>query len=96
MGYGPSPKASKFIGTRSTFCKKVDESYIVIRKKTKLVAKGYCQQEGIDYDETYDLVARLESICIFLTYTDHTNINVHQMDVKSVFLNRELKEEVYL
>ena len=60
------------------------------------MAKGYNQLEGIDYDETYAPVAIIKAIHIFLVYAAHMNIKVHQMDVKSAFLNRELKEEVYL
>lgn len=52
--------------------------------------------EGIDYNATYDLVARLEAICVFIAYATHKNENVHQMDVKSALLIGKLKEEVYL
>ncbi|KAI3740217.1 hypothetical protein L2E82_30641 [Cichorium intybus] len=58
----------------------------VVRNKARLVAKGYSQIEGLDYDETYAPVARLEAIRIFLAYAAHKNIIVHQMDVKSAFL----------
>jgi hypothetical protein len=61
-----------------------------------LVAKGYSQQEGIDYDETYAPVARLEAIRMFLAFAAHSNFKVYQMDVKSAFLNAELEEEVYV
>ena len=64
--------------------------------KQRLVAKGYSQQEGIDFDETFALVARLEAIRIFLAYVAHANFKVYQMDVKSAFLNGELEEEVYV
>ncbi|KAJ9535178.1 LOW QUALITY PROTEIN: hypothetical protein OSB04_un001742 [Centaurea solstitialis] len=62
----------------------------------RLVAKGYSQQEGIDYDETFAPVARIEAIRIFLAYAAHKNIKVFQMDVKSAFLNGVLHEEVYI
>ncbi|KAI3510711.1 hypothetical protein L1887_17844 [Cichorium endivia] len=58
----------------------------VVRNKARLVAKGYSQIEGLNYDETYAPVARLEAICIFLAYAAHKNIIVHQMDVKSAFV----------
>ena len=62
----------------------------------KLVAKGYSQEEGIEYDETYAPVAHLEAIRMFLTYAAHSNFRVYHMDVKSAFLNGELEEEVYV
>nr|GEZ59745.1 hypothetical protein [Tanacetum cinerariifolium] len=74
---------------------KKDESSLVIRNKARLVALGYTQQEGIDYDETFAPVARIEAICLFLAYAAHKDFIVFQMDVKTAFLNRILKEEVY-
>ena len=76
----------------------MDESGNVTRNKTRLVAKGYRQQEEIDYDEseTFSLVVRLEVIKIFLDFAAHCNFKVFQMDVKSSFLNGELEEEVYI
>ncbi|GKD34403.1 retrovirus-related pol polyprotein from transposon TNT 1-94, partial [Tanacetum coccineum] len=73
---------------------KKDESSLVIRNKAKLVAVGYCQQEGIDYDETFAPVARIEAIRLFLAYAAHKDFTVFQMDVKTAFLNGILKEEV--
>ncbi|GKB13738.1 retrovirus-related pol polyprotein from transposon TNT 1-94 [Tanacetum coccineum] len=61
-----------------------------------LVAVGYCQQEGIDYDETFALVARIEAIRLFLAYAAHKDFTIFQMDVKMAFLNGILKEEVYV
>ena len=75
---------------------KLDESGAAVRNKARLVAKGYSQLEGVDYVERYTPVPRMEAIRIFLAYAAHKNIKVHQMDVKSAFLNRELKKEVYL
>nr|GEY78654.1 uncharacterized mitochondrial protein AtMg00810-like [Tanacetum cinerariifolium] len=60
------------------------------------MARGYNQQEGIDYDETFASVARLEAIRIFLAFATYMNFIVYQMDVKSAFLNGKLKEEVYV
>ena len=65
-------------------------------EQSKIVAKGYSQEERIDYDETYALVARLEAIRMFLAFAAHSNFKVYQMDVKSAFLNGELEEEVYM
>ncbi|GKB30369.1 retrovirus-related pol polyprotein from transposon TNT 1-94 [Tanacetum coccineum] len=64
--------------------------------KARLVAPGYSQEEGIKYDETFTPVVRIEAIKIFLAYATYMNFKVFQMDVKSAFLNRKLKEEVYV
>lgn len=69
---------------------------MVNRNKARLVAKIYSKLEGVRYDETYAPVARLEAIHIFLAYVAHKNVRVHHFDVKSAFLNGELKEQVYL
>nr|GFA44644.1 putative ribonuclease H-like domain-containing protein [Tanacetum cinerariifolium] len=78
------------------FKNKKDESSLVIRNKARLVAVGYSQQEGIDYDETFASVARIEAIRLFLAYAAHKDFTVFQMDVKIAFLNGILKEEVYV
>nr|GEY89663.1 hypothetical protein [Tanacetum cinerariifolium] len=75
---------------------KKDESSLVIQNKARLVAVGYSQQEGIDYDETLAPVARIEVICLFLAYAAHKDFTVFQIDVNKMFLNRILKEEVYV
>ncbi|GJY30268.1 retrovirus-related pol polyprotein from transposon TNT 1-94 [Tanacetum coccineum] len=75
---------------------KRDENGIGIKNKARLVARGYNQQEGIDYDETFSPVARLETIIIFLVFATYMNFTVYQMDVKNAFLNGKLKEEVYV
>jgi hypothetical protein len=64
--------------------------------KARLVEKGYSQVEGLDFDETFALVARLESIHILLAYATHHGFKLYQMDVKSAFLNGPIKEEVYV
>ena len=92
----PRPKNKSIIGTKWVFRNKLDGDGIVTRNKTRLVAKGYSQEEGIDYDEIYAPVARLEAIRMFLEFTAHSNFKVYQMDVKSAFLNGELEEEVYV
>ncbi|GJV97554.1 retrovirus-related pol polyprotein from transposon TNT 1-94 [Tanacetum coccineum] len=75
---------------------KIDEYGIVINNKARLVAQGYRQEEGIDYDETFAHVARLEAIRIFLAYDAYMGFMVYQMDVKSAFLNGKILEEVYV
>ncbi|KAK1379914.1 hypothetical protein POM88_026658 [Heracleum sosnowskyi] len=92
----PRPKNKKVIGTRWVYRNKLDEDGIVTRNKARLVAQGYSQAEGIDYDETYAPVARLEAIRMFLAFAAYSNFKVYQMDVKSAFLNGELDEEVYV
>ena len=68
----------------------------MVRNKARLVAQGYTQVEGIDFDETFAPVARLEAIRILLAYANHHDITLYQMDVKSAFLNGKLEEEVYV
>ena len=74
----------------------MDEVGIVTRNKEMLVAKGYSQQEGIHFDESFASVAKLEAIRIFLAHLADANFKVYQMDVKSAFLNEDLEEEVYV
>ncbi|GJW11828.1 retrovirus-related pol polyprotein from transposon TNT 1-94 [Tanacetum coccineum] len=81
------------IGTKWVYRNKLDENDVVTRNKARLVAQGYNQQEGIDYDETYAPVARLESIRILLAYACALNFKLYQMDVKSAFLNGFINEE---
>ncbi|GJU39076.1 copia protein [Tanacetum coccineum] len=84
------------IGTKWVYRNKLDENGVVTRNKARLVAQGYNQQEGIDYDETYAPVARLESIRILLAYACALDFKLYQMDVKSAFLNGFINEEVYV
>nr|GEW47815.1 retrovirus-related Pol polyprotein from transposon TNT 1-94 [Tanacetum cinerariifolium] len=72
---------------------KKDEDQIVIRNKARLVAKGYAQEVGIDVEESFALVARLEAVWIFIAYETHKSFPIFQMDVKTAFLNGPLKEE---
>jgi hypothetical protein len=69
---------------------------VVTRNKAQLVAKGYSQVEGLDFDETYAPIARLESIRILLAYATYHGFKLYQMDVKSAFLNGPIKEDVYV
>ncbi|GJS72523.1 retrovirus-related pol polyprotein from transposon TNT 1-94 [Tanacetum coccineum] len=75
---------------------KLDEQGGILKNKARLVAHGYRQEEGIDFEESFAPVARLEAIRIFLTFAAHMNMVVYQMDVKTAFLNGNLREEVYV
>ncbi|GJS48113.1 retrovirus-related pol polyprotein from transposon TNT 1-94 [Tanacetum coccineum] len=92
----PRPEGKTIIKTKWIFKNKKYESSLVIRNKESLVAIFYCQQKGIDYDETFSPVARIEAIRLFLAYAAHKDFTVFQMDVKTTFLNGILKEEVYV
>jgi hypothetical protein len=84
------------VGTKCVFHKKQDKHGVVTRNKARLIAKGYSQVEGLDFDETFAPAARLESIHILLAYATHHDFKLYQMNVKSAFLNRPIKEEVYV
>ncbi|GJY69908.1 retrovirus-related pol polyprotein from transposon TNT 1-94 [Tanacetum coccineum] len=75
---------------------KLDELGGILKNKARLVAHGYRQEEGIDFEESFAPVARLEAIRIFLAFAAHMNMVVYQMDVKTAFLNGNLREEVYV
>ncbi|GKA07226.1 retrovirus-related pol polyprotein from transposon TNT 1-94 [Tanacetum coccineum] len=92
----PLPNGKTIIGTKWIYRNKMDKHGIVIKNKSRLVAQGYIQEEGIAYDETFAPVARLEAIKIFLAYDAYMGFMVYQMDVKSAFLNGKISEEVYV
>ncbi|GJW19092.1 retrovirus-related pol polyprotein from transposon TNT 1-94 [Tanacetum coccineum] len=92
----PQPKNMTIIETKWVYRNKLDENGVVSRNKARLVAQSYNQQEGIDYDETYAPVARLESIRILLAHACALDFKLFQMDVKSAFLNGFINEEVYV
>nr|GFC74960.1 uncharacterized mitochondrial protein AtMg00820-like [Tanacetum cinerariifolium] len=77
----PRPEGKTIIKTKWIFENKKDESSLVIQNKARLVAVCYSQQEGIDYDDTFASVARIEAICLFLAYAAHKDFTVFQMDV---------------
>ncbi|GJR21490.1 retrovirus-related pol polyprotein from transposon TNT 1-94 [Tanacetum coccineum] len=78
------------------FKNKHDEENTIIQNKTRLVVKGYLQEEGIDFEESFAQVARIEAIQIFLAYAAHKSFTVFQRDVKTTFLHGTLKEDVYV
>nr|GEV67952.1 ribonuclease H-like domain-containing protein [Tanacetum cinerariifolium] len=90
------PYGKRVIGLKWVFKNKLNEKGILIRNKERLVAQGHTQEEGIDYDELFAPVARIEAIRLFLAYASFNNFIVYQMDVKSVFLYGKIKEEVYV
>nr|GFB72790.1 retrovirus-related Pol polyprotein from transposon TNT 1-94 [Tanacetum cinerariifolium] len=79
-----------------TLSNKHDEEQTVIRNKSRLVVRGYRQEERIDFEESFAPVARMEAIRIFLAYAAHKSFTVFQMDVKTAFLHGSLKEDVYV
>nr|GEV23398.1 uncharacterized mitochondrial protein AtMg00810-like [Tanacetum cinerariifolium] len=89
------PKGVRPIGTKWVLKNKKDERGIVIRNKARLVAQGHIQEEGIEYDEVFTLVARVEAIRRFLAYDSFMGFTVYQIDVKSSFLYDTIDEEVY-
>ncbi|GJR83466.1 putative ribonuclease H-like domain-containing protein [Tanacetum coccineum] len=90
------PNGKRAIWTKWVYRNKKDERGIVIKNKARLVAQGYTQQEGIDYDEVFAPIARIEAIRLFLAYTSFKDFVVYQMDVKSAFLYGKIEEEVYV
>nr|GEW02225.1 hypothetical protein [Tanacetum cinerariifolium] len=92
----PRPDKVMVITLKWIYKVKLDELGGILKNKAGLVACGYRQEEGIDFEESFALVARLEAIRIFLAYAAHKNMVVYQMDVKTAFLNGTLREEVYV
>ncbi|GJX07549.1 putative ribonuclease H-like domain-containing protein [Tanacetum coccineum] len=90
------PFEKKAIGTKWVYKNKKDEIGVVVRNKARLVAQGYRQEEGIDYDEVFAPVARIVAIRIFLAFASYMGFIVYQMDVKSAFLYDTIDEEVYV
>nr|GEV45027.1 hypothetical protein [Tanacetum cinerariifolium] len=90
------PFGKKAIGTKWVYRNKKDERGVVVRNKARLVTQGHRQEEGIDYDEVFALVARIEAIRIFLAFASYMGFIVYQMDVKSAFLYGTIDEEVYV
>ena len=92
----PRPIDKNVVGNKWIFKNKVNEEVQIIRNKKILVCKGYAQVEGIDFEETFSIIAILEAIRMFLAFTCFKNFKIYQMDVKSTFLNGNLEEEVYI
>nr|GFB75598.1 putative ribonuclease H-like domain-containing protein [Tanacetum cinerariifolium] len=90
------PHEKRAIGTKWVYRNKKDERGIVIRNEARLVAQGHTQEEGIDYEEVFDQVARIKAIRLFLAYASFMNFMMYQMDIKSAFLYGSIMEEVYV
>ncbi|GKF42160.1 putative ribonuclease H-like domain-containing protein, partial [Tanacetum coccineum] len=90
------PKGKRAIGTKWVYQNKKDEIGIVLRNKARLVAHGYTQEEGINYDEVFAPVARIEAIRLFLAYASFMGFIMYQMDMNSAFLYGTIEEEVYV
>ncbi|GKC74716.1 retrovirus-related pol polyprotein from transposon TNT 1-94 [Tanacetum coccineum] len=92
----PRPDHVMIITLKWIYKVKLDELGDVLKNKARLVGRGYHQEEGIDFEESFAPVTRLKAICIFIAFAAHVNMVVYQMDVKTVFLNGILCEEVYV
>ncbi|GJV49471.1 retrovirus-related pol polyprotein from transposon TNT 1-94 [Tanacetum coccineum] len=92
----PRPDRVMIITLKWIFKVKLDELGGVLKNKARLVARGYHQEEGIDFEESFSPVARLEALKIFIAYAAHKNMTIYQMDFKTAFLNGILREEVYV
>nr|GFC60907.1 retrovirus-related Pol polyprotein from transposon TNT 1-94 [Tanacetum cinerariifolium] len=90
------PLCTNVINLKWLWKNKRDEENTVIRNKSRLVAKGYAQKEGVDFEESFTPVARLEAVRLFIAYTAHMSFTIYQMDIKTAFLYGPLKEEVYI
>ncbi|KAK4400878.1 Copia protein [Sesamum angolense] len=90
------PPGSKAIGCKWVFRRKYNTDGSIQTFKARLVAKGFKQKEGVDYFDTYAPIAQIASIRVLLALASTYQLNVHQMDVKTAFLNGELSEEVYM
>nr|GEZ97809.1 copia protein [Tanacetum cinerariifolium] len=89
------PCVKRAIGTKWVFRNKNDEKGIVVRNKERLVTQGHTQEEGIEYEEVFAPVARIEAIRLFLAYVSFMGFIMYQMDVKSAFFYGTIKEELY-
>nr|GFB64865.1 Gag-Pol polyprotein [Tanacetum cinerariifolium] len=90
------PQCKNVINMKWLWKKKRDEENTIIRNKSRLVAKGYAQKQGVDFEESSAPIARLEAVWLFIAYAAHKYFTVYQMDVKTAFLYGPLKEEVYV
>nr|GFB53889.1 retrovirus-related Pol polyprotein from transposon TNT 1-94 [Tanacetum cinerariifolium] len=92
----PRPDQVMVITLKWIYKVKLDELGGILKNKARLVSRGYRREEGIDFEESFAPVARLEAIQIFLAYAAHKNMVVYQMDVNTAFFNGNLREDVYV
>lgn len=90
------PKNQKMIGLKWVYKLKKDAEGNIVKHKARLVAKGYSQEQGVDFEENFAPVARLETVRLLLALAAQNSWEVHHLDVKTAFLNGEIKEEVYV
>jgi len=90
------PQGANIVGSRWTYHLKHDTNGTIVRYKARLVAQGFTQSFGVDYDETYAPVAKFVSTCVILALAALNNWEVEQVDVKNVYLNAELTETIYM
>nr|GEX35417.1 copia protein [Tanacetum cinerariifolium] len=94
--FAPKPSSDASSSGDWNYKVKLDEYGVILKNKARLVAKGYRQEEGIDFEESFAPVARIEAIRLFIANATSKSMTIYQMDVKTAFLNGELKEEVYV
>nr|GFA96429.1 retrovirus-related Pol polyprotein from transposon TNT 1-94 [Tanacetum cinerariifolium] len=92
----PAPYNISTLTLKWLFKNKHDEEQTVIQNKSRIVVRGYRQEEGINFEESFAPIARMEAIRIFLAYVAHKSFTVFQMNVKTAFLHGSLKEDVYV
>ena len=90
------PEGCKTVGCKWLFVTKRDAKGKITRRKSRLVAKGFTQKDGIDYNETFSPVSKKDSLRIVMAMVAHYDLELHQMDVKTAFLNGDLEEEIYM
>ena len=92
----PLPTGKKAIGCRRVFTVKFNPDGSIARLKARLIAKGYSQTYGVDYSNTFSLIAKLTSVRLFISLAASYDWDLHQLDIKNVFLHGDLQEEVYM
>jgi len=90
------PEGANIITSRWVFKYKKNSKGEITKRKSRLVARGYTQQEGIDYHETFSPTLKLDSIRIFTALAEQNNFDIQQIDINAAYLNAKLKEEVYM
>jgi len=92
----PQPKGCKVVGSKWVLHIKCGPDGQVQKYKARIVAQGFTQVEGLDYDQTFAPVVKLSTFCTILAIAVQQNLTIHQMDVKAAYLNGKLKEEIHM